>query len=223
MIRRLKQYAIGFDILIVDDGSQDKTREIAKTEGFVVLSHPVKLGYGAAIQTGFRYAVNLGYKTAVIMDADGQHRPEDIASLHERFNETGADLLIGSRLAKGRPPDFPISKLLVMRLFSLIILLATRVRIADCTSGFWVLSRKCFTILSKNCPQNHPDAETLLCLMLDGMQIDEFPVTFDSRRFGRSMFTLSTTIYYPFYMFLELSSLLLTSILKLFIKRRKLA
>ncbi len=90
--------APGYDLVVIDDGSRDRTPQIAADLGATVVSLPVNLGYGGAVQTGFRYAVRHGYDLAVVIDADGQHDPAGIALLAEAVASGEADVAIGSQL-----------------------------------------------------------------------------------------------------------------------------
>src|SRR3990172_1588980 len=83
------------DVLVVDDGSSDETAEEARLGGARVAVHPVNLGYGAALQTGYRYALRHGYDAVVQLDADGQHDPASIPRLLAELAD--ADVVVGSR------------------------------------------------------------------------------------------------------------------------------
>ncbi|HXI11411.1 MAG TPA: glycosyltransferase family 2 protein [Thermoanaerobaculia bacterium] len=85
------------DVIVVDDGSSDKTGYEAANAGAIVLRHEVNRGKGAALKTAFEYATSHEYDAAITLDADGQHLPEDIPKLSRAFSETGGDLIIGSR------------------------------------------------------------------------------------------------------------------------------
>src|SRR5688572_11814521 len=89
--------AAGFDCVVVDDGSPDRTTEVARAAGATVLRLAVNLGVGAALRCGFRYADSHGYAAVVQCDADGQHPPEAIVGLIEAAREHDAHLVIGSR------------------------------------------------------------------------------------------------------------------------------
>ena len=104
VLPEMRGAAPGFDLLVVDDGSNDRTAAVAGELGATVVSLPVNLGYGAAVQTGFRYAVMHGYDLGVVMDADGQHDPASILALVGAVESDGAEVAVGSRF-RGR--DFP--------------------------------------------------------------------------------------------------------------------
>lgn len=88
--------AAGWAVLVVDDGSPDATADRARAAGATVLRHALNLGQGAALQTGFEHACELGVRTVITFDADGQHREEDIAALCAAIAD-GADVALGSR------------------------------------------------------------------------------------------------------------------------------
>ncbi len=85
-------------IVVVDDGSSDATRDVAERSGVIVVAHPHNRGKGAAIRTGIERAQKLGVPYAILLDADGQHNPDEIPRFVERARETGADLVVGNRL-----------------------------------------------------------------------------------------------------------------------------
>lgn len=119
-------------IIVVDDGSQDKTFQIAQKQKVVVLRHKVNLGKGAALKTGSEAALNLGAQILVFLDADGQHKPEDIPRFI-RGLEKGYDLVFGIRKLK-RP--MPCSMLLGNKLFSILIHYLYDFKLPDTQCGF---------------------------------------------------------------------------------------
>jgi len=89
--------AVVRDVLVVDDGSADRTAEVAREAGAQVVSHPTNRGKGAALKTGFAYALEHGFDAVVTLDADGQHLASEIPKFFAAREETGADLIIGGR------------------------------------------------------------------------------------------------------------------------------
>lgn len=85
------------DVVVVNDGSSDATAAAAAAAGAVVLEHPHNLGKGAALRTGFRYALERGFDAVITVDADGQHLPSEIPKFLRAWRETHADLIIGDR------------------------------------------------------------------------------------------------------------------------------
>src|SRR5688572_15307829 len=91
----IRQACPTFDIVVVDDGSRDRTAEVARRHGATVLRHPFNMGYGAALQTAYKYAAQAGYPVLVQLDADGQHDPTFVPALARRIIEGHADAVVG--------------------------------------------------------------------------------------------------------------------------------
>jgi glycosyltransferase involved in cell wall biosynthesis len=127
-------------VVVVDDCSRDNTGVAAANSGAIVLRHAINLGAGAATQTGLRYALEHGAEYIVTFDADGQHRAEDIAVLIDRQRDTGADVVIGSRVlgtVKGMPP----LRRLVLRLAVVFTWVTSGIRVSDPHNGLRLLTR----------------------------------------------------------------------------------
>jgi glycosyltransferase involved in cell wall biosynthesis len=86
------------DVLVLDDGSTDKTSEVSKAAGAVVIRHETNQGKGQSLAEGYRYAAKEGYDAVVTMDADGQHDPADVPRFLDTYNRTGIPVLIGNRM-----------------------------------------------------------------------------------------------------------------------------
>ena len=129
--------AAGFPALVIDDGSVDRTAEVAENAGATVLRLPVNLGVGGALRCAFRYAVTQGYDVVVQCDADGQHDPAQIATLLDTMRDTGADLVIGSRFAS-RESSYAIGRVrrFMMGRLARMASRRTGATITDATSGF---------------------------------------------------------------------------------------
>jgi glycosyltransferase involved in cell wall biosynthesis len=84
-------------VVVIDDGSTDRTGDVARDNGAIVLRHEVNQGKGASLKTGFKYAVDEGFDGVVTLDADGQHLPSEIPKILRAHEESGADLVIGGR------------------------------------------------------------------------------------------------------------------------------
>ncbi|HEV7424860.1 MAG TPA: glycosyltransferase family 2 protein [Thermoanaerobaculia bacterium] len=89
--------AVNNDVVVIDDGSMDRTAEIARAAGAQVVTHPVNRGKGAALKSGFAYALEHGFDAVITLDADGQHLPREIPKFLAAHAEAGADLIIGGR------------------------------------------------------------------------------------------------------------------------------
>jgi glycosyltransferase involved in cell wall biosynthesis len=177
-------------VVVVDDASEDATARVARQAGAVVLRHPVHLGYGAALQTGYRWASRRGVDRLVQMDADGQHDPRSIPVLLETMERTGADLVIGSRFREGeatyRVPRLHRWGLAILRRLTA---LALRAAVTDPTSGFQALSGRLVTFYAgwEGFPADFPDADVLVYVARCGFRIAEAPVLMHPRPGGRSM------------------------------------
>jgi len=88
------------DTIVVNDGSSDETKRVASENGAQLLEHPLNLGKGAALRTGFQYILQKGYQVVITLDADGQHDPSEIPSLLKIFQSVNPDILIASRSAE---------------------------------------------------------------------------------------------------------------------------
>jgi glycosyltransferase involved in cell wall biosynthesis len=210
VIPEIRSQAPGFDLVVVDDGSSDNTSSVARGLDAFVISLPVNLGYGGAVQTGFRYAVRHGYDLAVVVDADGQHDPANIVELAQVVAAGQTDVAIGSRF-RGRA-DYPIPwvKRTGMRVFAWVVSTVTGQPVTDPTSGFQALNREVLRFFAyDNYPVDYPDADTLLVLHYAGFRTHEVPVTIRQRLSGVSMHSGWKPFYYVGKMWLAIAMVLL--------------
>lgn len=198
VLRSLQSYVPDFDIVVVNDGSSDKTETAVLNAGIPILNHPINLGYGAAIQTGLKYAVLKQYDYAVLMDADGQHDPLSVPQLFDKLLRSGTDVVIGSRFLKNEHYKMSCFRVLGIKLFSFLTFAFTGNKINDITSGFQAMNRVAIRFLSKTYPIDFPDAQVIIMLILSGFKVTEIPAVFHSRQGGVSMFNAFKTLYYPF-------------------------
>ncbi len=188
VIDDIRLHAPFADILVVNDGSTDSTPTIAEEQGVHCVSHPFNLGYGAALQTGFRLAASRGYDCVITMDADGQHVPLSVTNLIKAMQDEDADIVIGSRFLEGTySVDLP--RRIGIRLFSLIARLYTGITITDPTSGFQLLRRSVFSHLAKadNYPLDYPDVNIIMALHKRWFRIVETSVEMIEKKDGKSM------------------------------------
>jgi glycosyltransferase involved in cell wall biosynthesis len=135
-------------VLVVDDGSRDQTRELARQAGALVVRHAVNRGVGAALGTGIEAAVRLGADSVVTMDADGQHRAEDAAKVFERLDQGDVDLVIGSRMKQGdEPGNMPLHRVLFNTIGNVLTFFLFGVWVTDSQSGLRGLSRRAATTI----------------------------------------------------------------------------
>lgn len=137
LVRKLVTLPEVSEVLVVDDGSTDDTADKARSAGARVISHPVSLGNGAAIKSGARAADS---EWIVFMDADGQHRPEDIPSLIQAAGQ-GVDMVVGSRDKDGQAS---LGRRLANGFYNWFASTVSEFPIKDLTSGFRLVRRECF-------------------------------------------------------------------------------
>ena len=223
VIREIRAAAPGFDLLVVDDGSTDRTAALAAELGAIVVSLPVNLGYGGAVQTGFYYAVMHGYDLGVVMDADGQHDPASIPMLVDAVAGGGADVAVGSRFRGRMDYHQPWVKRVGMKVFAWTATRITGRTVTDPTSGFQALNREAMRFFARdNYPVDYPDADTLLILHFAGFRVVEVPVTMRERMSGISrMHSGLKPIYYVGKMWLAIAMVLLRQKTRLSAQRVK--
>lgn len=173
------------DIAVIDDGSDDDTGAVARRAGVIVLRHPCNLGIGAAVQTGFLYALERGYDVVVRVDGDCQHDPAFIPALLEQLASDHTDIVVGSRfLAREGFQSTIVRRTGIVILGILSALVGARV--TDPTSGYWALNRRALQVLAKFQPDDYPETQSLLVATRAGCRIRELPVIMQARGGGRS-------------------------------------
>ena len=206
VIDAIRAAAPGFDVLVVDDGSSDRTAQEARAHGAIVLRHPFNLNYGAALQTGYKFAARRGYDVLVQLDADGQHDPSHIPELAARILSGQADASVGSRFLLGEGYIPPFARRAGMVLFARIASLATGRRITDPTSGYQALSPRVFEFFQHDVfPTDYPDADMLILLHRARFRVEEVPVKMLADETGKSMHGgVLRPMFYVFKMFLSI-------------------
>lgn len=199
-------------IVVVDDGSSDGTAAVARAAGAEVVRHPFNLGYGVAIQTGYKYALNSDCRFLVQIDGDGQHDPAGIPGLLEPLLRGEADFVLGSRFLSGVSYRPPLVRRLGMVFFRKIVALVVRQPVSDCTSGFQAFNREVMGFFARDLfPCDYPDADVLISLHLAGFRIREVPVRMTANAAGKSMHSGIKPVYYVFKMLLSMLVTLLRS------------
>jgi len=195
----------GADVLVIDDGSEDDTAAQARAHRAMVIAHPFNLGYGAALQTGYKHAARAGYALLAQLDADGQHDPADVRRLLEPVADGRADVAIGSRFAEARGYHMGTARTVGRSFFQRLLVACGGPRIADPTSGFQALGRSAFLLCCGDFyPSDFPDVDVLLLLHRHGLRIVEVPVTMAQSPPGRAtMHAGLRAVYYPYKMLLS--------------------
>ncbi len=192
-VAELSRVAPSVDFVVINDGSTDGTEEICAKNGYPVVTMPVNCGLTVGFQTGMKYALRNGYEVAVQFDADGQHRPEYLEPMLREMNESGRDIVIGSRFIDGKKDFSP--RMLGSRLISLMIRLTTGKKIADPTSGLRMFNRRMIEEFVIDSSLN-PEPESIAYLIRKGASVSEVPVLMREREAGESYLSLSKSISY---------------------------
>lgn len=194
------------DVLVVDDGSSDATGAVAEESGAKVVSLAFNLGYGVALQTGFKYALGQGYDYVVQMDADGQHEVRSVLDLFDEVQKGTADVVLGSRFLGPSTFKPALPRRLGILLFRAIVSSIVGQRISDPTSGFQALNRRVLRLYATEAyPVDFPDADVLIMVHLAGFKIKEIPVVmYPKTTDNKSMHSGARPLYYVFKMFLSI-------------------
>jgi glycosyltransferase involved in cell wall biosynthesis len=196
LLREIKTHVSDADPVVIDDGSIDRTGAEAREAGAVVLRLAHNLGVGGAVQAGFIYCFNQGYKKVVRIDGDGQHPPEEIQKLLEAIDKQDVDMVIGSRfLGKGEFTSTAV-RFLGIKSLSLIMSVICRKKVTDPTSGFFAVNRKLLYYFSHRYPEDYPEPEALALLRRQGYDFIEVGVKFRKRLHGNSTIRKWGTFYY---------------------------
>ena len=184
-------------VVVVSDGSTDGTAERAREAGAVLLALPFNSGVATAEQTGFLYALHRGAEIVVRLDGDGQHPPAEARRIVDTLEQTGADVVIGSRFLVGGGYQSTPLRRWGIRWLSFLLRILGGVRITDPTSGLRAFRRRAFTLLASVYPNGYPEPESGLLLARAGLRVVEAPVRMRSRDAGRSSLDAWAALYYP--------------------------
>jgi len=197
VISELRAFDPSLDVVVVDDGSHDRTAEVAAAAGAFVVSLPFNLGIGAAVQTGFQFALAGRYDEAVRLDGDGQHDPRELPKLIGPLERGEADVVVGSRFAAGSDEHRPaLARRIGIVFFARLVSLLTRQRVTDTTSGFQALNARGIAIFAVDYPHDYPEVEATVMVHKHRLRLLEVPVRMREREHGASSITALRSIYY---------------------------
>ena len=181
VLEELRSVLSDADVLVVDDGSTDRTAEVGQAHGAQVLSFEQNRGLREGIAAGYRYAHEHGYAFAGRVDADGQHPADELIRLLERVRSGGCDAAVGSRFASGDGYEpFRYTPTAARRFGTAVLRRALRPVLGksflDATSGMYAVNARAMPVLATPYESGAPEVEALLRLQKAGLRIEEVPV-----------------------------------------------
>ncbi len=187
-----------YDVIVINDGSNDKTEEVCIKNNIPHISLICNLGIGGAVQTGYRYAYNNGYDIAVQFDGDGQHDIEYVKDVIAPIVIGQADMVIGSRFVDNTSSDFKSSKFrrIGIKLISFFIRLTTKRKIYDTTSGFRAVNKKLIEKFANKYPVEYPEPVSTTEILKYNYKVLEIAVSMNEREHGVSSIKTWKNIYY---------------------------
>jgi len=198
-IRALSPADVGAEIetVVVDDGSTDRTSDIAREGGARVLRLCRNLGIGGAVQSGLRLAHRERFDFAAQVDGDGQHPPHELARLVAAGKaEPVPDLVVGTRYTDKNNFRSTALRRLGSWWLRVLLRIVTRQRLTDPTSGFRLYGARALRKFDETYPYDFPEPESLAIARAAHLRIAEVPVAMRERQGGRSSILGFSTIYY---------------------------
>ena len=162
-------------IVVVDDGSIDRTAEAAREAGAIVLRHVINRGQGAALQTGIDYALRRGASIVVTFDSDGQHSPADVPTLIAPLRDGRADIVLGSRFL-GSTESMPRLRRVILHLAVLFTRMVSGLRVTDAHNGLRAFSRRAASLVHIQLDRMAHASELMDQIRRSGLVYTEVPV-----------------------------------------------
>jgi glycosyltransferase involved in cell wall biosynthesis len=205
-------------MVVIDDGSSDKTSEIARAQDVRLVRLCRNLGIGAAVQTGLRLALREGFDCAIQLDGDGQHPPTQLAALLAPLQaDPPPDLVVGSRFLRRGAFRSTFMRRVGIRWLSILLRLVVRLKVTDPTSGFRVYGPRTLALFDEVYPYDYPEPESLAIAQAAGLRVVEVPVEMRDRVGGASSIAGLAT---GWYMLKVTFAVLLTFARRLLVRRR---
>jgi glycosyltransferase involved in cell wall biosynthesis len=196
VVEEIRGFDPELDVVVVDDGSSDRTSEVAAASGAIVVRLPFNLGIGGAVQTGFRYAHEHGYDLAVRLDGDGQHDAAQLAALVDPVVRDEVDICVGSRFGGADGYRSSRARRFGIRMLAWSASLLSGQRVTDPTSGFQAVNRAGIALFASDYPHDYPEVEAIVMVEKHRLRLREVPVSMREREHGRSSITVARSIYY---------------------------
>lgn len=195
---RIKHYNQAWDVIVINDGSKDRTAQICKDNQIPYIDLVFNLGIGGAMQTGYKYALYNHYDIAVQFDGDGQHNIEYVSDIIEPILKNEVDFCIGSRFLDTQSDGFKSTQArrIGIKFISQLIKLMTGHVITDPTSGFRGADNSVIKMFAESYPTDYPEPETIAALLFNDVKIKEVPVKMNEREGGVSSIRAWKSAYY---------------------------
>lgn len=189
-----------YDIIVINDGSKDKTEDILCKNEINHITLINNLGIGGAVQTGYKYALENGYDIAIQFDGDGQHDIRYVDNVIKPIIENKANMVIGSRFIDENTSNFKSSKArqIGIKIISFFIKLVTSKKIYDTTSGFRAIDKELIKLFSNNYPVEYPEPVSTTDVLKKKYVVAEVPVSMNERENGVSSIRMWKNCYYMF-------------------------
>lgn len=187
------------DVLVVDDGSSDRTSDLVQKTGVKVIKHEKNMGKGASLKTGIKYGLNEGYDAMVMLDGDGQHDPQFIPLMVSSLDKAG--MIICSRFLEGPPQGMAIQRRFSNKLTTSLLKFTTGYHITDSQCGFRIFSRDAARVFL-NIPYDDYEfeSEMLFQASLNNLSVKEIPIP-SSYKGEKSYITRTKILKYTYYIF----------------------
>lgn len=168
-------HSLGYDVLVIDDGSGDRTAALALENGAEVITNEANLGKGASLRKAFSLLIQRDYDAVIIMDGDGQHLPSDIARFVKCYQEKKPGIIVGNRMQKAK--GMPLVRWLTNGFMSFVLSKMAGQSIPDSQCGFRLVDMKVLRALNLNTEKFEIESEMLLEAAGGGFVIKSVPIT----------------------------------------------
>jgi glycosyltransferase involved in cell wall biosynthesis len=172
LVKKIRQQDL--EVLVVDDGSQDNTFQIAQDSGARVLRNPGNMGKGASLNRGFRYALENDFEAVITMDGDGQHRCEDIPYFIRLAKYSSGAMFIGNRMFQTQ--NMPLIRVLTNKFMSWLISRISGQQIPDTQCGFRLIKKEVLEKISLQSSKFEIESELIIKAARAGFKIETVPI-----------------------------------------------